>query len=489
MGDLVLAIDQGTTGSTALLIDERVAVLAKVNVEFPNYYPQPGHVEHDIGEIWQSVAEAVTGALAQAGVTADRIQAIGVTNQRETSLFWDRSGQAIHRALVWQDRRTADRCRALAEAGHEDLFRERTGLVLDPYFSGTKAEWLLDHVEGARARAEAGELMFGTIDTYLCWRLCGAHVTDPSNASRTLMFDLHRQGWDDELLQLLRVPRAVLPRVADSSERYGTTRGLSFLPDGIPVAGLIGDQQGALFGQACFAPGLAKCTYGTGAFILMNTGEHPTASEHGMLTTVAWRLGGETTYALEGSAFVAGAAVQWLRDGLGLLTTADEIEALAASVPDSGGVTFVPALTGLGAPHWRPDARGIITGITRGTTRAHIARATLDGIALQIDELLQAMSQDLGAPLAELRVDGGASANDLLMQRQADLLGVRCVRPSVLETTGLGSGLLAGLATGLWSSTDEVARAWAEDRSFEPAGDPEELEQTRRRWRQAVTRA
>lgn len=489
MGDLVLAIDQGTTGSTALLIDEHVAVLAKVNVEFPNHYPQPGHVEHDVSEIWQSVAQAVTGALAQAGVSADRIAAVGITNQRETSLFWDRSGQPIHRALVWQDRRTADRCRALAEAGHEALFKERTGLVLDPYFSGTKAEWLLDHVEGARARAEAGELLFGTIDTWLCWRLCGAHVTDPSNASRTLLFDLHRQVWDDELLQILRVPRAALPRVADSSEIYGTTRGLSFLPDGIPVAGLIGDQQGALFGQACFAPGLAKCTYGTGAFILMNTGTSPTPSEHGMLTTVGWRLGGQTTYALEGSAFVAGAAVQWLRDGLGLFSSAHEIEALAASVPDTGGVTFVPALTGLGAPHWRPDARGILTGITRGTTKAHIARATLDGIALQIDEILQAMSQDLGAPLSELRVDGGASANDLLMQRQADLLGVRCVRPRVLETTGLGSGLLAGLATGLWSSTDEVIRAWAEDRRFEPAGDPQELEQTRLRWSSAVQRA
>ncbi|MBX2803314.1 MAG: glycerol kinase GlpK [Myxococcales bacterium] len=490
MGDLVLAIDQGTTGTTALLIDQGVRVLAKANVEFPNHYPQPGYVEHDAREIWVSVASAVSQAMERAGISGDRIAAIGVTNQRETSLFWDRvTGEAIHRALVWQDRRTADRCTALKEAGHEPLFKERTGLVLDPYFSGTKAGWLLDHVEGARARAQRGEILFGTIDTWLCWRLCGAHVTDPSNASRTLMFDLHRLDWDDELLGLLDVPRAALPHVVDSSQVYGHTRGLNFLPDGIPVAGLIGDQQGALFGQACFGQGLAKCTYGTGAFILMNTGLAPAASDHGLLTTVAWRLGGSTTYALEGSAFVAGAAVQWLRDGLGLFSDASEVEALAASVSSSEGVTFVPALTGLGAPHWRPEARGIITGITRGTTRAHIARATLDGIALQIDEILFAMCNDLGAPLAELRVDGGASANNLLMQRQADLLGVPCVRPRVLETTGLGSGLLAGLATGLWSSTDEVTSAWSEDRRFSPAGDDAEITSTRNAWREAVRRA
>ncbi len=490
MGDLVLAIDQGTTGTTALVVDSGVRVLARVNVEFPNHYPEPGHVEHDVEEIWQSVAQAVSGALAKADVPASRIAAIGVTNQRETSLFWDPgTGRAIHRALVWQDRRTAPRCRQLAEDGHEALIRERTGLVIDPYFSGTKAEWLLDHVDGARARAQAGELLFGTIDTWLAWRLCGEHVTDPSNASRTLLFDLNRMDWDDALLDLLRVPRASLPRVGDSSEVYGRTRGLSFLPDGIPVAGLIGDQQGALFGQACFATGMAKCTYGTGAFILMNTGAEVVRSEHGMLTTVGWRLGGSTTYALEGSAFIAGAAVQWLRDGLGIITSASEIEALDASVPDSGGVTFVPALTGLGAPHWRPDARGIVTGITRGTTRAHLARAALDGIALQIDEILRAMSRDLGAPLTELRVDGGASANDLLMQRQADLLGVPCIRPRVLETTGLGSALLAGIATGVWGSPDDAATAWSEDRRFDPRGQPDELAATRARWADAVVRA
>jgi len=492
MADLVLAIDQGTTGTTAMVVDASVRVVASVNVEFPNHYPAPGHVEHDVEQIWESVGGAVGGALAKAGVKASAIAAIGVTNQRETSLFWDRAtGEAIHRALVWQDRRTASACEALKEAGHEPRFKERTGLVLDPYFSGTKAAWLLDHVEGARARAEAGELAFGTIDSWLCSRLTGGsvHVTDPSNASRTLMYDLHRRTWDDELLSLLGVPRAALPRVASNSEVYGHTEGVGFLPDGIPVAGMIGDQQGALFGQACFTPGMAKCTYGTGAFILLNTGTTPTPSSHGMLTTVGWQLGDETVYALEGSAFIAGAAVQFLRDNLGLISTAAEIEALAASVDDSNGVTFVPALAGLGAPHWRPHARGIITGLTGGTTRAHIARATLDGIALQIDEILTAMANDLGAPLAELRVDGGASANDLLMQRQADLLGVPAVRPVVRETTALGSALLAGMATGVWSGLDDVRDAWSEDRRFEPAGDDDELTATRARWKAAVERA
>jgi glycerol kinase len=447
-------------------------------------------VEHDPEEIWASIGACVTQALAKAGVDGSSIRAIGVTNQRETSLFWDRrTGEPIHRALVWQDRRTADRCAELKTQGHEALFRQRTGLVLDPYFSGTKAAWLLSHVDGARARAQAGELCFGTIDTYVTWRLTGAHVTDPSNASRTLMYDLHKGQWDDELLAILGVPRASLPRVGQSSEVYGHTKGLGFLPDGIPVAGLIGDQQGALFGQACFARGMAKCTYGTGAFILLNTGDEAVPSSHGMLTTVGWKLGGHTTYALEGSAFIAGAAVQWLRDGLGILDSAEEIEALAASVLDSGGVTFVPALAGLGAPHWRPHARGIITGITGGTTKAHLARATLDGIALQIDEILSAMQRDLGGKLAEVRVDGGASANNLLMQRQADLLGVPTVRPVVRETTGLGSALLAGLAVGVWSSPDEVARAWSEDRTFRPAGDPLELEATRKRWASAIDRA
>ena len=495
MARYVLSIDQGTTGTTALIVDQDVQVVASVNVEFPNHYPKPGHVEHDVDEIWVSVEEAVTTALANAGLTGGDLAAIGITNQRETSLIWERaSGRAIHRALVWQDRRTADRCAELKAEGHEKLFRERTGLVLDPYFSGTKAAWLLDNVDGARERAAMGELAFGTIDTWMVWRLTGGadggvHVTDPSNASRTLFFNLHTLDWDDALLAVLGVPRGLLPRVGDSSEVYGHTKGLSFLPDGIPVAAVIGDQQGALFGQACFQPGMAKSTYGTGAFILLNTGDTPTPSENGMLTTVGWRVNGQTTYALEGSAFVAGAAVQWLRDQLRIIRTAAESEELARSVPDTGGVTFVPALAGLGAPHWRPEARGILRGLTQGTTAGHIARATLDGIALQIDDILRAMSADLGEPLAELRVDGGASANDLLMQRQADLLGVACVRPQVKETTGLGSALLAGLAVGVWSSQDAVTEAWSEDRRFAPAGDEAELADTRARWAEAIERA
>jgi glycerol kinase len=495
VSDLVLAIDQGTTGTTALLVDERIDVVAKVNVTFPNHYPRPGEVEHDVEEIWASVAEAVGSVLVAAEVRPNRLRAVGITNQRETTVLWDRAtGRAVHRALVWQDRRTAGRCRALEDQGHGPSIRERTGLVLDPYFSATKLEWLLDHAPHARARAEKGDLSFGTIDSWLCARMTGEHATDPSNASRTLLLDLHTVSWADDLLDLFRIPRSVLPRIADSSGVVGATRGLSFLPDGIPVAGLVGDQQGALFGQGCFHPGMAKCTYGTGAFALLHTGEQPVPSTAGMLTTIAWRRGGRTSYALEGSVFVAGAAVQWLRDGLGILPDAAAIEALAASVPDSGGVVFVPALTGLGAPHWNPDARGLVTGITRGTTRAHLARACLDGIALQVDGILHAMSRDLadsrpGARLAELRVDGGAAANDLLIQRQADLLRVDCVRPTVLETTALGSALLAGLATGMWSSESEVAAAWSEDRRFTPGGEAAEIAATRASWASAVAKA
>jgi glycerol kinase len=488
MRDVVLAIDQGTTGSTALLLDANVRVVAQHNVEFPNYYPQPGWVEHDPEEIWTSVGDAVRAALEQAGDV--RIVGVGITNQRETSLFWDRkSGAPIHRALVWQDRRTADRCQALKDQGREEWVRERTGLVLDPYFSGTKAAWLLDNVDGARRRAEQGELCFGTIDTYLAWRLTGAHVTDPSNASRTLLFDLHELDWSDPLLDLLQVPRACLPGVVDNAAIVGRTKGVPFLPDGIPVAGMAGDQQSALFGQACFPVGSAKCTYGTGAFVLMNTGHSAVASGHGLLTTVAWRLDGEVTYALEGSAFVAGAAVQWLRDELGFFRSSAEIESLAASVADAGGVTFVPALTGLGAPHWRPDARGLLTGLTRGSSRAHIARAVLEGIALQIVDILVAMELDAGTPLAELKVDGGAARNDLMMQFQADVLGVHCVRPTVLETTALGAAFLGGLGVGLWESTDAIRDAWAEDRRFTPRMDEKDRAAHRERWSDAVRRA
>ncbi|MFT5587016.1 MAG: glycerol kinase [Cognaticolwellia sp.] len=488
--DIVLAIDQGTTGSTALLLSQDLRVLATQNVEFPNHYPKPGHVEHDIEEIWASIAQAVSGAMAKADIGPERIAAIGITNQRETSLFWDpKTGQAANRALVWQDRRTADRCQALKDAGHETLFKERTGLVLDPYFSGTKASWMLENVPGLREKAYSGQALFGTIDSWLTHRLTGVHVTDTSNASRTLMMSLHSLEWDPELLDILGVPAACLPKICDSSQVYGHTKNVPFLPDGIPVAGLIGDQQGALFGQACFSQGMAKCTYGTGAFVLLNTGSTITPSQHGMLTTVAWRVNGEVQYALEGSAFIAGAAVQWLRDGLGVIRNAAEIEDLAATVPDSGGVVFVPALAGLGAPHWKPEARGLLWGLTGGTTKAHIARAVLDGIALQIGDILRAMSQDLGAPLKELRVDGGAARNDMLMQRQCDVLETPCVRPMQLETTALGSAFLAGLAVGLWKSQDELAATWREDRVFKPIMDAQEREALIDLWTRAVERA
>lgn len=488
MTHCVLAIDQGTTGTTALLLDQNVSVIAQANVEFPNHYPKPGHVEHDVEEIWTSVESAVTAALSK--VSDVKIVAIGITNQRETCLFWDaETGEAIHRALVWQDRRTADLCSHLKAAGHEAQVREKTGLVLDPYFSGTKAKWLLDNTPGARERAAKGELLFGTIDTWLAWRLCGAHATDPSNASRTLLFNINTMDWDDSLLSLLDVPRGSLPRICDNAEVLGETRGLQFLPDGIPVAGMAGDQQSALFGQACFGSGEAKCTYGTGAFILMNTGERAVPSENGLLTTVGWRLDGKTTYALEGSAFIAGAAVQWLRDQLGIIDSSEEIEALAASVPDAGGVVFVPALAGLGAPHWRPDARGTFTGITGYTTKAHIARAVLEGIALQIADILGAMEADAGLRLAGLKVDGGAARNNLLMQFQADILRTPAIRPTVLETTALGSAFLAGLAVGFWVTTDSVREAWAEDSTFFPDLSDDVVEGHLAAWAAAVAKA
>jgi glycerol kinase len=488
--DLILSIDQGTTGTTAMLVDANITTLGTYNVEFPNHYPAPGEVEHSLGEIQTSIQDAVTGLLKKLNISANRIAGIGITNQRETCCFWDKvTGVPIHRALVWQDKRTAEKCAALKNAGHEPLFKEKTGLVLDPYFSGTKAAWLLDHVDGARAKAAAGDLLFGTIDTFVTHWFTGAHVTDPSNASRTLLFNIHTLDWDDELLEIINVPRQSLPRIGDSSEIFGHTKNLSFLPDGIPVAGIIGDQQGALFGQAAFSMGMAKCTYGTGAFILVNTGHTPRQSNHGMLTTVGWRIGGKTTYALEGSAFIAGAAVQWLRDGLNIISTAAEIESLAETVPDSGGVIFVPALAGLGAPHWRPDARGLLWGMTGGTTRAHIARAVLDGIALQLTDILDAMAADLGSPLKELRVDGGAARNNLLMQRQADLIQADIKRPQVLETTGLGSALMAGLAVGIWDNLDSVSEKWALDRHFEPNLSPDEVAKTRAKWDTAVQRS
>jgi glycerol kinase len=491
MSKYVLAIDQGTTGTTAVLLDRTLQVRAAVNREFPQHFPRPGQVEHDLEEVWASVGAAVRGALRQARARGREVAAIGLTNQRETTALWRRrDGRPVSRAIVWQDRRTTEACAALKAEGREPWVRERTGLVLDPYFSATKLRWLLDHVKGARRDAEAGKLAFGTIDTFLCWRLTGgAHLTDVSNASRTLLMNLETRRWDDALLELFGVPRALLPEIRSSSEVYGTTRGLDVLPDGIPVCGMAGDQQAALFGQACFAPGDAKCTYGTGAFLLQNVGPRPVHSSRGLLATVAWEVGGEVAYALEGSSFIAGAAVQWLRDGLKLIRTSAEIEPLARTVKDSGGVTFAPALAGLGAPHWRPEARGVIRGIDRGTTAAHLARATLDGIALSVFDLAEAMRVESGQPFRDFKVDGGASRNDLLMQTQADLLGVPVVRPKVIETTAVGAAFLAGLAGGVWASRDEIRAVWRQDRRFTPRMKPTDREAMLARWRAAVQSA
>ncbi|MFL5303483.1 MAG: glycerol kinase GlpK [Anaeromyxobacteraceae bacterium] len=485
----VMAIDQGTTGTTVLIVDRRLAVRARVNVEFRQIFPKPGLVEHDLDDIWGSVVAGIGRALREAGLRAGEIGAVGITNQRETTALWDRrSSKPVHNAIVWQDRRTADACAKLKAEGREAAIREKTGLVLDPYFSATKLAWLLENVRGARDKAEAGQLAFGTIDSFLVWRLTsgGVHVTDASNASRTLLMDLRSCAWDPELLEVFGIPKAVLPEIRSSSEVYGTTKGTRGLPDGIPVCGIAGDQQAALFGQACFRPGDAKCTYGTGAFLLQNVGAEPLVSKHGLLTTVAWKIGPETAYALEGSAFVAGAAVQWLRDGLKLITTAAESEALAKTVKDSGDVVFVPALAGLGAPHWRPEARGLLSGLSRGTTAGHIARAVLEGIAFQIHDLAEAMAKDSGRSAPAFRVDGGASSNDLLLQFQADLLGVPVERPRMIETTALGAAFLAGLAAGVWSSRDEIGKAFKVGKRFEPKMKPEERERNLAKWRRVV---
>jgi glycerol kinase len=491
-GSLLLALDQGTTSSRAILFDRLGTPVATAQHEFRQHFPQPGWVEHDATEIWATQRATIAEVLARARTTIDRVHAIGITNQRETTLLWDReSGEPIAPAIVWQDRRTAPRCAQLRAEGHEPTVRARTGLVLDPYFSATKIGWLLDHVPGARTRAERGELAFGTIDSWLVWQLTdGAlHVTDPSNASRTLLYDLHAADWSDALLALFGVPRALLPAIVPSSGPIGEVvlEGRS-----VPLAGIAGDQQAALFGQACFAPGMAKNTYGTGCFLLMNTGERPQASSSGLLSTAAWTRvvpgGLERRHALEGGVFVAGAVVQWLRDGLGMIASADEVEALAATVPDTAGVHLVPAFTGLGAPWWDPDARGAMLGLTRGANRAHIARAALEAIAFQSADLLAAMQRDAAAPLTELRVDGGASANNLLMQFQADLLGVPVVRPKVRETTALGAASLAGLATGYWDGPDELAALWQVDRRFEPRMARADAQARIADWHAAVAR-
>lgn len=493
---MILAIDQGTTGSTALVMDGKFQTVARHNVEYAQIYPQPGWVEHDPEAIFASVREAVLAVLKQLGWSAgevkDRIKAVGITNQRETVMIWNRAnGRPVHNAIVWQCRRTAPMCDRLKQEGHEAEVTRTTGLLLDPYFSGTKIAWLLDNVPGLRARAEKGEVAAGTVDTFLIHRMTGAHVTEISNASRTLLMNLQRGEWDEPMVRLLGVPLGILPRIASSAEVYGHTKGLNFLPDGIPLAGCAGDQQSALFGQACFDKATAKATYGTGSFILLNTGEKAVPSANRMLTTAAWRLGpnAPAVYALEGAVFIAGAAVQWLRDGLGIIQKATEIEALAASVPDSGGVHFVPALTGLGAPHWNAAARGEITGLTRGTTRAHIARATLEGIAYQNADVLEAMQKDVGTPLKSLRVDGGAAANNLLMQMQADILGVPLARPKMIETTALGAAMLAGLGAGLFKSIDELRGISPVDRTFEPAISADERASRLNGWRHAVRKA
>src|SRR5881409_665283 len=483
-GGFVLALDQGTTGSTALVVDVTGAVLARGYAEVPQHYPRPGWVEHDPEELWTSVERAAAQALEAAGLRGDDVGALGITNQRETTIVWDRATSApIHRAIVWQCRRTASACDRLRAQGHETTVRQRTGLVLDAYFSGTKIAWLLDHVPDARRRAARGQLAFGTVDTWLLWKLTRGrvHATDVSNASRTLCLNLASVDWDERMCALLRVPREVLPTIVDSSGPCGETSDLGWLPGGIPIAGIAGDQQAALFGQACFKPGEAKNTYGTGCFALANTGERPVTSSHGLLTTIAWRIGGRTTYALEGAVFVAGAAVQWLRDGLGIIASAAETDGLARSVPDTGGVAFVPAFVGLGAPYWDQHARG--------TTRAHLARAALEAIEFQSRDVLEAMAADAKSTLRRVRVDGGAVANDFLCQFQADVIGAAVDRPAVIETTGLGAAYLAGLGAGLWRSLDAVAERHAVERTFPPAMPAAERAERYANWKRAVERS
>jgi len=486
----VLALDQGTTSSRAIVFDEHGRPLATAQKEFRQFFPQPGWVEHDPEEIWRTQLACARSALKKAKLKAENVAAIGITNQRETVVVWDRgTGKPVHHAIVWQDRRTAARCEALKKEGLAPTIAAKTGLVIDPYFSATKLAWFLEAIPRLRARAERGELAFGTIDTWLAWKLTGGalHITDPSNASRTMLYDIHRGAWDDELLRVFRVPRAMLPEVRPSSQVYGASA-KPLLGAEVPIAGIAGDQQAALFGQACHDAGMAKNTYGTGCFLLLNTGDKAIASKNGLITTCAAQIASKQ-FALEGSVFIGGAVVQWLRDGLRLIKKSVDVENLALSVPDSGGVYLVPAFTGLGAPHWDPYARGTVIGLTRGSNAGHIARAALESIAFQSADLLRAMQQDSGEPLKELRVDGGAAANDLLMQFQADLLGVAVVRPKVLETTALGAAYLAGLATGVWESREEIAKQWKVERRFEPKMERDEAEQRIGEWQRALERA
>jgi len=486
----ILALDQGTTSSRAIIFNHEGQPVVTCQKEFTQFFPKPGWVEHDPMEIWASQLAVLAEAVASLGSEADAVDGIGITNQRETTIVWDAAtGRPVHNAIVWQDRRTASYCDQLKDKGLTEWIREKTGLLIDAYFSATKIKWILDNVPGVRQRAEKGELRFGTVDSWLVWNLTGGqvHVTDVSNASRTLLFNIHTLQWDSDLLELFGIPASMLPRVASSSEIYGRTHS-SILGGRVPIAGIAGDQQAALFGQMCVEPGSVKSTYGTGSFLLMNSGAKPMASQNNLLTTVAWKIGDRVDYALEGSIFVAGSVVQWLRDGLGIIRSSAEVEALAASVPDTGGVVFVPALTGLGAPYWDAEAKGSLYGITRGTTAAHIARAALEGIAFQTMDIVAAMEKDAGVPLQNLKVDGGAARNNLLMQFQADLLGVNVVRPRTTETTALGAAFLAGLATGVWSDIDELKDVWQAQRQFHPSLPPAIVAAAKARWAEAIKR-
>ena len=491
MSKYILSLDQGTTSSRAIVFNKHGQIIATAQKEFTQFFPKPGWVEHDANEIWSTQLGVATEAILKAGVTARDMAAIGITNQRETTVVWDRqTHQPVYAAIVWQDRRTAGYCDQLKKEGHAAMIREKTGLVTDAYFSGTKIKWILDNVDGARARAERGELCFGTIDSWLLWKLTAGqvHATDVSNASRTLLFNIHTLQWDKDLLELMDIPQSLLPEVRDSSGIFGYTDTI-LSGTGLPVAGIAGDQQSALFGQMCTAPGMVKNTYGTGCFMLMNTGEKPVVSNNNLLTTVAWKINNKVQYALEGSVFIGGAVVQWLRDGLHIIQKSADVEALCRKADDNGGVYMVPAFTGLGAPYWNPHARGIVVGITRGSTDAHLARAAVESIAFQSMDLLKAMEADAGLPIKELRVDGGATVNNPLMQFQCDILNTHVVRPGVTETTALGAAYLAGLAVGYWSDIDEVKQYWKEDRSFIPAMDAATRIHLQQNWKRAVRAA
>ena len=488
MEKYIIALDQGTSSSRAIVFDKKGSVRSVAQMEFTQHFPEPGRVEHDPMEIWSSQMAVMTEAVSKMGIGFSDIAAIGITNQRETTVVWDaRTGHPVCNAIVWQDRRTSPYCDTLRAQGLTDEIRNKTGLIIDAYFSGTKVKWILDNVPGAREKAEAGELRFGTVDSWLVWQLTGGkvHCTDVSNASRTMLFNIHTLTWDAELLKLFGIPASMLPQVRSSSEIYGYTDA-ALLPFRVPIAGIAGDQQAALFGQMCIEPGAVKNTYGTGCFLLMNTGDKPIFSRNNLLTTIAWKIGDKVQYALEGSVFVAGSVVQWLRDGLGIIRSSADVEALAASVPDNGGVYFVPALTGLGAPYWDAYAHGTLCGLTRGTTAAHIARAALEGIAFQTMDIVSAMERDAGVKLAELKVDGGASRNNLMMQFQADVLDTAVIRPQVTETTAMGACYLAGLAVGYWSSLDEIKRQWQADRVFRPSG--ADVTAVKEGWKDAISR-